>query len=386
MENSDFRGAYPGELVAIPEGVHAFVPDPLPPKLDINSTGLQKLGAAANLALGELKGIGHNLQNPYLLIGPLSTREAIVSSKLEGTIASAEELAKLDARPHLVKDRDEVAEVRNYIVALRYGLTRIESLPMSKRLIREIHQKLLEGVRGQESMPGEFRRSQNFIGSKGLALQTMRFVPPPVTEMEASLDSLEAFISGDRYYSPLIDLALIHYQFETIHPFRDGNGRIGRLMIILILCGWEVLPQPLLYMSSFFEKHKDEYRDLLLAVSQQAAWNDWIEFFLRGVVEQSEDAIMRSDRLLMLQQRYREELQSARSSALSLKLIDSLFETPHTTAERAAKLLEVTIATAQNHINRLVSLGVLSEVTGNKRGRLYVAGDIFGVIEDGISA
>lgn len=230
-------------------------------------------------------------------------------------------------------------------------------------------------------MPGEFRRTQNYIGRAGQPIDQMRFVPPPVREMESALDDLEQFMSGERHYSPLIDLAIIHYQFETIHPFRDGNGRIGRLLIILLLCSWQLLPQPLLYMSSYFEKRRDAYRDLMLRVSQRGDWNSWFSFFLEGVIVQSHDAIARSDKLLALQQLYRDKLQAMRSPALTLKLIDSLFATPAVTAERAARLLQVTIATAQNHINRLVDLDILTEITGEKRGRMYIPKDIFDVIQ-----
>ena len=199
--------------------------------------------------------------------------------------------------------------------------------------------------------------------------------------MGKCLDEFETYLNSERTYPPLVELAIIHYQFEAIHPFMDGNGRVGRLLMVLLLCHWKLLPQPLLYMSGFFGRHKEAYKDLLLGISQRSNWVEWVKFFLRGVVEQSHDSIQRSEKLLSLQGDYRELLQSARSSALTLKLVDSLFETPYLTMQRAASMLGVTNRTSQRHIQKLVETGILEEATGETRNRVYLARDILGVIE-----
>lgn len=382
MKSEDFRSNCPGKLIEIPEGVSAFVPSPLPPKIDLNDLELMKLSAEANLALGELRGMGRNLRNPYLLIGPLSYREAIVSCMLEGTIATAEEVAVLSARPEKVIARNEPREVRNYIESMNLGIELLKTIPVCKRLIRDIHARLLNGVRGQKHRPGEFRDRQNAIGREGQEIAHVRFVPPPANLMTDCLDEFETYLHSDKTYPSLIELALIHYQFEAIHPFMDGNGRIGRVLIILLLCHWGLLPQPLLYMSGFFERHKVDYKDCLLAVSQESAWLEWIKFFLKGVVLQSQDAVKRSDRLFRLQDDYRERYQSARSSALILKLVDRLFASPQMTMSSAATFLGVTNRSAQKHIDTLVGAGILYEATGDKRNRVYLAGDILDVINE----
>lgn len=381
MKKEEFAEKYPGQLVKIPEGILAFVPDPLPPIIDFNDRELINLNSDATLAVGELKGLGRNLQNPYLLIGPLSYREAIDSSELEGTIATAEEVALLEASPTRKVEREEIAEVRNYVRSMQHGLKLLDQLPMSKRLIRELHKQLLQGVRGQERNPGEFRKLQNHIGQLGESPENARFVPPPVNSMGKCLDEFETYLNSERTYPPLVELAIIHYQFEAIHPFMDGNGRVGRLLLVLLLCHWKLLPQPLLYMSGFFGRHKEAYKDLLLGISQRSNWVEWVKFFLRGVVEQSHDSIQRSEKLLSLQGDYRELLQSARSSALTLKLVDSLFETPYLTMHRAASMLGVTNRTSQRHIQKLVETGILEEATGETRNRVYLARDILGIIE-----
>ncbi len=381
MDISDFKENAPGNLIKIPEGVFAFVPEPLPPRgLDFDTEVISRL-SNANFALGELKGIGATLQNPYLLIGPLSRREAIVSSRMEGTIASAEELFLFDAHAKNVPVRDEVREVANYVKAMDFGIARLKELPMCIRLIRETHEQLMTGVRGKEWRPGEFRRLQNFIGTRGQRVEDYRYVPPPVNEMMQAMDALETYLNGPRQISNLVDLALIHYQFEAIHPFMDGNGRIGRLLNTLLLCAWHILPQPFLHMSSYFERNKSEYLDTLLLVSKIGAWRDWVLFFLQGVIEQSEDAINRSGRLLDLQKQYRQRIRQPRASALLSKLVDQLFASPWTNMGHAAKFLNITNSAAQRHIDRLVEVGIIREITGRARGRVYISPEILEVIE-----
>ena len=379
---NNFQDGFPGRLVKIPEGIFAFVPDPLPPptlsSLDMEiAENLSK----ADRALGELKGKGSLLPNPYFLIGPLQQREALHSSRLEGTYSSAEELILADADPNRKPVRSEIGEVHNYIQALEYGLDRLQSLPVSKRLIREVHKHLMANVRGEEKRPGEFRKAQNHIGVMGESVELARFVPPPVREMEVCLDDLDEFIHLDNNLLGLVKLALVHYQFEAIHPFMDGNGRIGRLMIALLLCNWGLLDSPLLYMSSYFTRYEKIYKDSLLNISQKGAWTDWIRFFLRGVAEQSVDAIKRADLLLELLQQYRIQLGKIQVSNKPLILIDELFKSPWTTATRVREQLDVTTVTAQKSINKLVEAGILREVTGRPRGRIYIAPGILEIIE-----
>ena len=272
-------------------------------------------------------------------------------------------------------------EVFNYVKALEYGLKRLQNLPVSLRLIREMHERLMKEVRGEHLTPGEFRRSQNWIGPPGCTLMEATFVPPPEAEMKEALDYLEKYLHSPSELPPLIRLALIHYHFEAIHPFLDGNGRIGRLLLTLLLFAEELLPQPLLYLSAYFEQHRQQYYHLLLAVSQAGAWSEWINFFLQGVAEQSKDAIQRSKRLFDLWQNYRQKLQSARSSALALQLADELFSYPAITVAQSAKRLKITYRSAGLHIEKLARLGILKEVTGQRRNRVFMAPEIVRIIE-----
>lgn len=249
------------------------------------------------------------------------------------------------------------------------------------RLIREMHGKLLERVRGEAQTPGQFRRTQNWIGPQGCTLMNATYVPPPVQEMNQALDSFEKYLHAESSLPRLVRLAMIHYQFEAIHPFLDGNGRIGRLLIALLLCIDRLLPQPLLYLSAYFERNRDEYYRLLLSVSQTGDWEGWIRFFLRAVGTQARDAIGRSDKLLALWQSYRTRMQEARASALLLRLVDELFAYPALTNPGAVKRLGITPRSAQLNIQKLVSAGILREATGRRRNRVYIAPEIIGVIE-----
>lgn len=379
MQNLDFAGTFPGRLTKSIEGVLAFVPSPLPPQFNFETSTVELL-SDASMTIGELRGIGQRLPNPHMLIGPFLRHEAVVSSRIEGTIATEQELLLFEASPREQPAKPDVKEVANYVRALEYGLDRLKELPVSLRLIREIHAKLMEGVRGAERRPGEFRDTQNYIGQPGQSITEARYVPPPVPEMQKTLQEFESFLHTRSELPALVQLALIHYQFEAIHPFRDGNGRIGRLLISFLLCERGLLPKPLLYLSAYFERNRDAYVDGLLRVSQKGAWKEWIEFFLRGVAEQSRDAIARSQDLLGLWEEYRQALQTARASALLLQLVDSLFANPAITVPRAKELLKVTYPSAQQKIETLVSAGILREVTGRKRNRVYLAPKILSII------
>ena len=305
----------------------------------------------------------------------------MLSSRIEGTQASLSDLLFFEASGESGDYPVDVVEVSNYVKALEYGVERLEKLPVSLRLIREIHKQLMEGVRGEHMTPGEFRRSQNWIGAPGCTLMEASFVPPPEAEMKEALGQFEKYLHTPSQLPPLIRLAMLHYLFEAIHPFLDGNGRVGRLLLTLVLCADGLLPKPLLYLSAYFERHRQRYYELLLAISQRGAWSEWITFFLRGVAEQSHDAIRRSNRLIDLWQEYRQKLQSARTSSLSLRLVDDLFSYPAITVAWAAKRLKVTPRSTQLNIEKLVSHGIIREATGRRRNRIFVAPEIINILE-----
>jgi Fic family protein len=363
-----------------PANYWAFVPHPLPPELDLDWELVTQL-TNAERALARLEGIGRILTNPHLLIGPFMRREAVLSSRIEGTQASLSELLLFEAGRTEPPRHSDVREVSNYVTALEYGLVRLKTLPISLRLMGELHQRLMDHVRGGHLTPGEFRRTQNWIGSPGCTLNEATYVPPPVPEMIDALGQLEKFIHAPGHLPELIRLSLIHYQFEAIHPYVDGNGRIGRLLITLLLCERKVLHQPLLYLSAFFEKHRNDYYRLLMGVSQRGEWRNWILFFLRGVEEQSTDALVRTARLLDLQKKYTAILHAARASALPLRMLDELFRHPVTSIPRAARFLGVTPRAAGLIIEKLEEAKILKEVTGQERNRWYVAMGIVDVTE-----
>ncbi len=310
-------------------------------------------------------------------------REAVLSSRIEGTQASLSDLLFFEAAGSSEPEIADVREVANYVRSLEYGLDRLNDFPLSLRFIREIHERLMQGVRGEAQTPGEFRRSQNWIGEPGCTLMDAKFVPPPVDEMNDALRAFEQYLHAESPTPPLIRMAMIHYHFEAIHPFLDGNGRVGRLLIAILMREYGLLSQPMLYLSAFFERHRDKYYDFLLRVSRQGDWRSWIKFFLVAVEAQSRDAITRSDAVLSLWGEYRERLQEARASALLLSLVDELFSFPATTTKTASQTLGVTQRSAQLNINKLVEAGVLEEVTGRKRNRIYAAREIISMVERG---
>jgi len=381
MEIALFQNSPSGRLVHAPTGYWAFVPHPLPPKLEWDNS-LVSLISRADLALGTLSGLGETLSNPHLLIYPFIRREAVLSSRIEGTQSSFSDLLLFEATK--VDKQGDVKEVQNYVRAIEYGLKRLSDLPLSLRLIRELHAILTEEVRGERATPGEFRNSQNWIGPPGCSPNEATFVPPPVPEMQEALDQLEKFLHADTVLPPLVQLALIHYQFEAIHPFLDGNGRIGRLLITLFLCQRGVLTKPLLYLSAFFERHRQEYYDRLLEVSQKGAWRQWIEFFLRAVVDQSNDAVQRSRRLLDLHQNYYQVTLEKRLPQTAERLIELIFVRPVLIARAVQGALHVTFPAAQKAINALVAEGILAEITGGKRNKIYTANAILEILEEDI--
>ena len=380
MNPEDFKDSKTGKLVPTLKGL-AFVPNPLPPPL-IDLALLVPLVSRAERALGELSGIGRTLPNPYLLIRPFMRREAVASSKIEGTVTTLSQLLLFEVDEETNRAPGDAREVLNYVRALEYSLKRLDELPISARLIREAHKILLTNVqsnRGVQIIPGEFRKDQNWIGAK--LIENARYVPPPPQEVPEAMSALEKYINTkDEEIPTLIQLALIHYQFEAIHPFPDGNGRVGRLLIPLILCERKEISQPLLYMSSYFEKNYEDYIDHMLAISKMGLWTSWISFFLEGIEETCKDAITRAQSLQTLQKNYYGKIQRARSSALLGQLIELLFEHPAITVPYAAERLQISYNAAKNNINRLVEAQILRSSRGDSRPMVFVAADIVNTI------
>ena len=305
----------------------AYVPNPLPPKIEVDWE-LASLLSKADITLGKLSGAGQLLPNPHLLISPFIRREAVMSSRIENTQSGLEDLFLFEADETDPPPVSDVKEVINYVRAMEYGIKRLPELPISSRLICEIHEILMEEVRGERATPGLLRTSQNWIGSPGCTLMDATYVPPPVPEMKQCFSDLEKYIHSAPQEPALIQCALVHYQFEAIHPFLDGNGRIGRLLITFMLLERKLLSQPLLYLSDFFEQHRDKYYELLLNVSQKGDWKAWFTFFLNGVRQQSEDALLTVQELLDLQNRYRAIATGPRVPKVVNRLIEYLFASP----------------------------------------------------------
>ena len=394
MDPDRFRDSPAGRVVwAGPKEARycAFVPNPLPPVIAPDDE-LMVVASEAAYALGELAALGRSMRTPHLLINPFVRREAVLSSRIEGTQASIADLYAYEAGQLPLPGLDartsqaNVREVANYVEALEYGLQRLDTLPMSLRLLRELHQRLLEGVRGERSTPGEYRKSQNWIGRPGCTLAEADYVPPPLNEMQAALGAFEKYLhADDRTHTPLVRLALLHYQFEAIHPFLDGNGRIGRLLVSLLLVHWGLLSAPFLYLSAYFERQRDRYYDLLLQVSQRGAWREWVLFCLLGTTEQARDAALRVKRLQDLRDGWRQILTQRRASALPLALADSLFRLPVITIPKAGDILNVTYRAAQANIQKLVAAGILTQAGESSYDKVYVARDIVGIVTERLS-
>lgn len=369
----------PGKRVRVPGGYTAFVPNPLPPHFQWTPELVRALSDADRL-VGRLAGEGGRLPNPRLLMRPFVRREAVLSSRIEGTQATLGELLAAEAGAAVERSPEDLREVGNYVTALEYGVRRLKKLPLSLRLIRELHAKLTTGVRGNHATPGEFRRSQSWIGPAGCTLATATYVPPPPDEMTACLEQWETFLH-DRSLPPLVQIALAHYQFEAIHPFLDGNGRVGRLLITLFLVERGILSTPLLYLSAFFEATRRDYYDYLLGVSTHGEWSAWLQYFLNGVARQAEDALSRAERINNLIMKWRVAVSGA-ASKTPLALVDMLAANPYLTIKHAAKQLGVAFTTAQRAVERLESLSIVKEVSHSKRDRVYCAKAILNILEE----
>ncbi|MHB8959623.1 MAG: Fic family protein [Candidatus Limnocylindrales bacterium] len=358
-----------GRYVRQPTGYSAFIPAPLPPAppLEVSARLLDRL-AKASEAVGRLDGAAFTLPNPQLFVAMYVRREAVLSSQIEGTQSTLDDVLayELDERtPELPGD---VVEVVNYVRAMYHGLDRLRSLPLSLRLIREIHAELLSSGRGAERMPGEFRTSQNWIGAPGATLATASFVPPPPSELMAALGNLETYLHRGTY-PVLVDAALAHAQFETIHPFLDGNGRVGRLLITFLLVHGGVLREPLLYLSNYFRAHRLEYYDRLTAVRDQGDWEGWVEFFLAGAAITAQEATATATAIVELRDRHR--VLAARSGGYGLPFLDHLFRQPIVNVRSVRDTLGTSSPTAAGLISAFEREGLLHETTGHRRNRVW---------------
>ena len=336
----------------------------------------------AERALAHLAAAGEAFPPMMISVKPFVRQEAVSSSRIEGTNTSLRELYAYEAEQLSFIESTDAREVQNYVKALEYGLERIETLPVSLRLIRELHEKLMKGVRGDFWTPGEFRPSQNWIGAAGSTLESARYVPPPVVEMHTCLHSLEDFIHAPSDLPELIRLGLIHYQFEAIHPFLDGNGRIGRLLVSLLLFEWGLLPQPFLHLSAYIEAYRSEYYRHLLNMSLHGKWENWLTFFLTGIKEQATSARERVRALAALRENYRERLESERTFESLMRLVDFMLGQPILTVRQAETGLGLkNYLSAQRLVEKLESLGILREITGQARNRIYQADEILRAID-----
>lgn len=381
MRREDFHPNAPGKLIDGGSGYLCFDPEPLPPRIHFDAR-FSKLLSEAERALGELSGVGAFIQNPYLLIRPFVRREAVLSSRIEGTVTRLRDLLLYEAEPSTAENIDDVEEVENYVAALEYGLSRIGSIPLCSRLIREIHQRLMTGVRGQDKAPGQFRKVDVHIG-RDRQIANARFVPPGYQLVDGHMAAFERFLNEPNDLPEVVQLAIAHYQFEAIHPFMDGNGRMGRLLISLMLSERKLLRQPLLYLSAFFEARNEEYRDHLLNVSRRASWNEWIEFFSLGVIEQSRDAVVRARRLLSLMREYRQRCEQGKYPVGVLQIVERIFNAPAVTIRGLSQMLDIPFQRMQRYITILVKEQILEEGTGRSRNRVFLAKEILTLLGDG---
>ena len=379
MSMDQLKNSPSGQLVPTVRGQSAFVPSSLPRDIQPSMPLMHSLDEASS-AVATLAGVGETIPNPHLLIRPFVRREAVLSSRIEGTQASISELFQYEASGSR-RPRGDVEEVANYVRALDHGLDLLEELPISVRLINQAHSVLMKGVRGGEKRPGELRDEQVWIGAAGAPIEEASYIPPPGNLVRDLLFDWEQFVNESGALPPLFQCAMMHYQFEAIHPYLDGNGRIGRLLIPLFLCAKKTLPTPLLYLSAYFERDRNAYYDQLFSLSATGDWESWIIYFLQGVAEQARDALLRVRRVRALQDQKRQVLLQRRESGNALLLLDELFARPIMTAGEAARLLDVTPAGARRILERLEQAGIVVEGIGNKWPKLYIATDLLHVIE-----
>jgi Fic family protein len=372
----------------VPTRIHlvpylAFVPDPLPPEI-LFDRELVYLIAKSQAAISELSGIARNLQNPTLMVQPFIHREAVFSSKIEGTHTEINDLYAYEAKKKTkgstdTRSSNDHREVANYVKALDFGLEEIKHKPVDLDLICQLHEILLKDVRGSGTRLGCFRETQGYIGPSDSPDDAI-FFPPPVSEMRHALGDFEKYILAGNQYPELLKIAIIHYQFETIHPFEDGNGRIGRLINTLLMVQWKQLPSPLLYLSAFFEKHREKYYQHLLEVSQKGAWRDWIIFFLTGIIEQSQDAQIRAKQLIELREQWIKILAKVGASTRVVQIIDYLFISPSVSVSMIEKFLGVTNRTARKYVEFLTKIRILELSEPKDYAKEYIAREILNII------
>ena len=363
-----------GRYITQPTGYKAFIPAPLPPNPAVKiDDELLSLLSNADRELGRLDGATEILPNPDLFVLMYIRKEAVLSSQIEGTQASLVDVLAFEAQALQAGSPQDVEEVINYQEAMSYGLKGLARLPLSLRLIQEIHAKLLSGVRGSEKMPGEFRRSQNWIGPANSSLTSAQFVPPPPADMETALGNWEVFLHSEEPMPFLLKVGMAHAQFETIHPFLDGNGRIGRLLITFMLCEREILRRPLLYLSYFFKKHRSEYYERLQRTREAGDWEGWLKFFLRGVAEVAHEATETARKIVSLREAHRELVLASlgRNAATGLELLESLFFQPYGTVAAFSEKTGLTFANTNKLVTAMREIGILQETTGQRRNRVF---------------
>ncbi len=376
-----------GLYVEQPQGYRAFIPVPLPPDqppIEIDAEMWQLL-SQADRALGRLDGSTDALPNPDLFVFMYVRKEAVLSSQIEGTQASLIDVLEFEARAVEPDNPQDVVEVVNYVAAINHGLESLERLPVSARLFKEIHSILMDGVRGAEKAPGEFRRSQNWIGASGCSLAQAAFVPPPPCEMEQAISDLEKFLHNPSLMPDLIKIGLAHAQFETIHSFLDGNGRLGRLLITFLLCEKKILQRPLLYISYFFKKYRVEYYDRLQAIRHSGNWEDWLKFFVRGVSEVAQEASGVARKIVGLREEHRQLIlgRMKRKSGTAIALLEQLYFRPIITVENVQEITGLSsYGNANDLVKDLCDLGLLEETTGQKRNRVFAYAPYLDVFKD----
>lgn len=366
-------------------GYRAFIPAPLPPEpalvLDGELTGLL---SQADRALGRLDGSVLTLPNPDLFILMYVRKEAVLSSQIEGTQSSLQDLLAAEASLYDENRPHDVEEVINYVAAMKHGLGRLHELPVSVRLVREIHAELMQGVRGGRLQPGELRQSQNWIGPAGCTLNTATFIPPPAHEVPRALGEWEKFLHADDGLPPLLKIALAHVQFETIHPFLDGNGRVGRLLITFLLTEWGVLHKPVLYLSHYFKQHRQQYYEHLQAVRDRGEWEPWLAFFLRGAIEVAGEAATTARRIQLLREAHRSAITDklGRAAGNGHRVLEKLFDRPIVSVSDVQQLTGTTHAAANTLVRRMTELGILEEITGYARNRRFRYGPYVRLFSD----
>lgn len=363
-----------GQYQMQPQGYRAFIPAPLPPDPALQfDAETQNLLSRADRALGRLDGSIQTLPDPDLFVFMYVRKEAVLSSQIEGTQSSLNDVLEAEARIFSTERPSDVDEVINYVKAMKLGLSRLEELPVSVRLIREIHARLLEGVRGANRQPGELRTTQNWIGPAGCTLDTATFVPPPPGVVPDALGDLERFIHDDSPMPVLVKIGLAHAQFETIHPFLDGNGRAGRLLIAFLLCEQQILLKPVLYISHYFKQHREQYYSLLQAIRDTGDWESWIKFFLEGITVVSGEATETARQIVELREQHRLQITTefGRVAANGLQVLESLYSRPIIRINDIVDMTGVSFTAASQLMRKFVHFGLLTETTGQVRNRRF---------------